>query len=115
MVRMKKIMAVFVDVRKCPVLLRSVRMIMSMGMEVLIMSFINIFGVIMVVTMRHLMTVLMIMIVVMVLVVGMTAMILISLLLMGMAVVMSMSMFIHFMHMSRIGCVGLPLPSIRYE
>jgi hypothetical protein len=115
MVRMKKIMAVLVDVGECPVLIRSVLMIMPMGMEVLIMSFIGILGVVMVVTMRHLMSVPVIMIIMRVLLMDMTAMIMIPVPLRCMAVVMSMSMLIPFMHMSRNGRVGLPFLSIRYE
>jgi hypothetical protein len=95
MVRMKKIVAVLVDVRECPVLIRSVLMIMPVGMEVMIMSFIGILGVVMVVTMRHLMTVPMIMFVAIVM-------------FMIMRVTMVLGMLMSFMCMSRSGLLHLP-------
>jgi len=87
MVRMKKIMTVVVDVRECPVLSFSVPVIMLMGMEVLIMPFIGIFGVVMVVPVRNLVAVPVVMIV--------------------MRVIMVMGMLMPFMCMSR---SGLHLP-----
>ena len=56
-VRMKEIMTVFMDVRKCPVLILSVPVSMFMAMEVLIMFFIGIFGMVMVVPVRSSMVV----------------------------------------------------------
>jgi hypothetical protein len=109
MVRMKKIVAVLVDVRECPVLIRSVLMIMHMGMDVLIMAFIGIFWVIMVVTMRHLMTVPMIMIVVMVMrmilgvIMDMITLIVIRVIVMCLALIMSMGMLMSIMNMSGSG------------
>ena len=64
-VRMKEIMTVFMDVRKCPVLILSLPVSMFMAMEVLIMFFIGIFGVVMVMPVRNLMVVPVVMIAVM--------------------------------------------------
>ena len=88
MVRMKKIMTVVVDVRECPVLSFSVPVIMLMGMEVLIMPFIGIFGVVMDVPVRNLVAVPVVMIV--------------------MRVIMVMGMLMPFMCMSRSGLLHLP-------
>jgi hypothetical protein len=95
MVRMKKIMTVVVDVRECPVLSFSVPVIMLMGMEVLIMPFIGIFGVVMVVPVRNLVAVPVVMIV-------MRVMLLI------MRVIMVMGMLMPFMCMGRSGLRHLP-------
>ncbi len=94
MVRVKEIMTVFVDVRECPVLILSLPVSMFMAMEVLIMFFIGIFGVVMVVPVRSPVVVPMIIVAMM--------------LFMIVRVITVVGMIVPFMRMSRSGFFYLP-------
>lgn len=113
MVRMKKIMAVLVEVRKCTVFGLPVFMTMPVDVEVPFVPCIGVFGVVMIMSVGHCM--IMVVVVMPVGMIMMAMLMIVIMLVFAVAVVMIMGMDIFFMSVDMIRLLRLLLPSICNE